>query len=197
MTNVNRSLVWGITSLAIIAALFTLLTIRSGRGIAAQVEPHDFGSEMVKKVKQGRFDEAVQVGLQAIENKPGDEYVYQQIADVYLIRAGKDPDQKEQWVSKAIFYIEKSLSLNSKDRDLAGLRLLEDARGFEVAGDLVAASRCAYYARAGKILEDRVALLHGDHLQLEGKDFPLAPLREKNEKRLTEVKAKSAKAGCK
>src|SRR5258707_8924062 len=82
MTNVNRSLVWGITSLAIIAALSTLLTIRSGRGIAAQVEPHDFGSEMVKKVKQGRFDEAVQVGLQAIQNQPGDEFVYQQIADV-------------------------------------------------------------------------------------------------------------------
>ncbi|HEY6128525.1 MAG TPA: hypothetical protein VIW23_10120 [Candidatus Acidoferrum sp.] len=197
MTKANQILFCGIISLAVIAVLFTLLTIRSGRSAAAQVEPHDFGSEMVKKAKQGHFDEAIQIGLHAIQNQPGDEFVYQQIADVYLIRAGKDPDQKEQWVSKAIFYTEKSLSLNSRDRDLAGLRLLEDARSFEVAGDLVSASRCAYYVRAAKILEDRVVLLQGDHLTLEGKDFPLAPLREKNEKRLGEVKAKSAKAGCK
>jgi hypothetical protein len=32
-----------------------------------------------------RYDDAIQVGIKALENKPTDEVVYQQIAIVYLI----------------------------------------------------------------------------------------------------------------
>jgi hypothetical protein len=81
----------------------------------AQTRPDDFGSQMVAYTKQGRYDDAVQVGMKALENKPTDEVVYQQIAIVYLVRAGKDEALREQWVSQAISYTEKALSLNSKD----------------------------------------------------------------------------------
>ena len=98
--------------------------------------------------------------------------------------------------AKAVFYTEKALSLNSS-RDVAGVHLLQDARGFEVAGDLSTAERRAYYDRAKKILEGRVPLLQGDQITLEGRAFPLAPLRKENDKRLEEAHAKSAKASCK
>jgi tetratricopeptide (TPR) repeat protein len=51
----------------------------------AQTRPDDFGSQMVDYAKQGRYDDAIQVGIKALENKPTDEVVYQQIAIVYLI----------------------------------------------------------------------------------------------------------------
>jgi hypothetical protein len=156
----------------------------------------DIGSEIVKKAEQGRFDEAVQVGLQALVNEPSDEFIYEQIADVYLIRAGKEAYQKEQWVLKAVFYTEKALSLNSKDKDAGGLHLLQEARSFEVAGDFGTAKRCTYYDRARRVLESRVPLLQGDQIVVEGKAFPLAPLRKENEKRLAEVGAKVANAVC-
>ena len=98
--------------------------------------------------------------------------------------------------AKAVFYTEKALSLNSS-RDVAGVHLLQDARGFEVAGDLSTPERCAHYDRAKKILEGRVPLLQGDQITLEGRAFPLAPLRKENDKRLEEAHAKSAKASCK
>jgi tetratricopeptide (TPR) repeat protein len=90
----------------------------------AQTRPDDFGSQMVAYSKQGRYDDAIQVGIKALENKPTDEVVYQQIAMVYLIRAGRDEALREQWVSKAISYTDGALSLNSKDRDVAGVHVL-------------------------------------------------------------------------
>jgi hypothetical protein len=101
-----------------------------------QLESHDFGSQMVNYTKQGRYEDAIQVGLDALENQPSDEGVYQQIADVYFIRAQKDSDRRQGWVTRGVSYVEKSLSLNSKDRDIAGVQLFQAARSFEFAGDL-------------------------------------------------------------
>ena len=163
----------------------------------APVESHDFGSQMVNYTKQGRYEDAVQVGLHALQGQTSDEIVYQQISNVYLIRARKDSDQREQCVAKAVSYVEKALSLNSRDKDAAGVHLFLDAQSFEVAGDLSTTGRCAYYERATKLLDNRLPLLQGDQLTLEGKVYPLAPLRNENERTFAEVKAKAANAGCK
>ena len=163
---------------------------------SAQTRPDDFGSQMVAYTKQGRYDDAIQVGIKALENKPTDEVVYQQIAIVYLIRAGKDEALREQWVSKAISYTEKALSLNSKDRDVAGVHVLQEALSFESAGDLSAAERCAYYQREKKLLTDRIPLLQGEQLTIERKAYPLAPLRKENDKILARIEEKRTKAGC-
>ncbi len=162
-----------------------------------QVESHDFGSQMVTYTKQGRYEDAIQVGLHALQNQPGDESVYQGIAVVYFIRAQKDADRRQDWVTRGVSYVEKSISLNSKDKDVAGVHLFQDARSFEVAGDLSTSGRCGYYERARKILEDRAPLLQADQVTLEGRSYPLAPLRRENDKILAGVKEKAAKAGCK
>jgi hypothetical protein len=162
-----------------------------------QLESHDFGSQMVNFTKQGRYEDAIQVGLHALQNQPSDEIIYQGIAVVYFVRAQKDSDRRQEWVTTAVSYIEKSLSLNSKERDVAGVHLFQDAQSLEVAGDLSTMGRCAYYERARKLLEDRVPLLQGDQLTLDGRAYPLAPLRKENDKTLAEVKGKAANAGCK
>jgi tetratricopeptide (TPR) repeat protein len=162
---------------------------------SAQTRPNDFGSHMAAYTKQGRYDDAVQVGIKALENKPTDEVIYQQIAIVYLIRAGKDEALREQWVSKSISYTEKALSLNSKDRDVAGVHVLQEALSFESAGDLSGAERCTYYQRAKKLLTDRIPLLQGEQLTIEAKAYPLGPLRSENGKILARIEEKT-KAGC-
>jgi hypothetical protein len=131
-----------------------------------------------------------------LQNKPSDEIVYQQIAAVYFIRAQKDSDRRQEWVTRGVSFVEKSLSLNSKDRDVAGVHLFQDARGFEPAGDLSTSGRCGYCERARKLLENRVLLLQGDQVTVEGRSYPLAPLRKENDKILAGVKGKATNAGC-
>jgi len=152
---------------------------------------------MVKYAKQGRYDDAVQAGLRSLQNLPSDERIYQQIADVYLIRARKEPGHREEWVTSAVFYTDKALATSPEDKDAAGVHRFQYARSFEMAGDLSTVERCNHYERAVKLLEDRIPLLQGEQLALKGRTFPLAPLRRENEKVLAEIREKAGKAGCK
>jgi tetratricopeptide (TPR) repeat protein len=153
-------------------------------------------SQMAAYTAQGRYDDAVRLGLELLKNDPKDEIVYQQIADVYLIRATNDHDQREKWVGIAVSYVERALTFNSRARDTAGVHLFQDARSFELAGDLSVDKKCTYYDRARKLLEDRVPLLQGDQITLAGRTFPLEPLRKENDRVLAGVKDKASKAGC-
>ena len=178
------------------AAVFAICQMVSNGCESTHTKPDDFGSQMVAYTKQGRYDDAIQVGIKALENQPTDEGVYQQIAMVYLIRAGKDEALRERWVSNAVLYTEKALSLNSKDRDVAGVLVLQEALSFESAGDLSATERCAYYQRAKKLVTDRTPLLQLEQLTIDGKVYPLAPLRRENDKILARIQEKAAKAEC-
>jgi len=169
----------------------------SKQAASASEQTHNEISQMASYTKQGRYDDAVQLGLDLLKNDPTDEIVYQQIADVYLVRAQKDHDQREEWVTKAVSYVEKSLSFNSKDKDTAGVHLFQDARAFESAGDVSGDKKCAYYDKARKLLEDRALRLQGDQVTLAGRTFPLDPLRKENDRVLAGVKDKAAKAACK
>ncbi|SRR5579883_1129405 len=170
---------------------------RSKQSASTSEQSHNDISEMASLIKEGRYDDAVQLGLAVLKNDPTDEIVYQEIAMVYLVRAQKDHDQREEWVSKAVSYVEKSLSFNSKDKDTAGVHLFQDARSFESAGDLSGDKKCAYYDKARKLLEDRASRLQGDQVTLAGKTFPLEPLRKENDRVLAGVRDKATKAGCK
>jgi tetratricopeptide (TPR) repeat protein len=168
-----------------------------GQSHVSQAESHDVGSQMVTYTKEGEYDKAVRAGLQALRNRPSDDYIYQQISSVYLIRAQVDMTQREHWIDEASFYIEKALSVHSKDEDVAGVELFQIAKTLEQAGNLSTTSRCKYLQHAKSLLENRRQLLHGDQLVLEGKSYPLGPLRNENEKALTEVEALATNARCK
>jgi hypothetical protein len=66
-----------------------------GQGAVIQVESHDVGSQMANCIKKGQYDDAVQIGLQALRNQPSDELILEEIATVYLVRAQKEPEQRE------------------------------------------------------------------------------------------------------
>lgn len=170
---------------------------RSGNQSGASEQKPDGISQMTSYTNQGRYEDALQLGLDLLKNDPRDEIVYQQIADVYLTRAQKDYDRREEWVARAVSYVEKSLSFNSKDKDTAGVHLFQDARSFELAGDLSVDKKCTYYGRARKLLEARALELQGDQVTLAGKTFPLEPLRKENDKVLAGVNDKGTKVGCK
>jgi tetratricopeptide (TPR) repeat protein len=160
------------------------------------VESNDLGTQMANYLKDGRYDDAVRVGLQAIKNQPDDEIIYNGIAVVYLARAEKDTEHRQQWVKKAVSYTEKGLSLNSRAADVGGVLLFQHARSFERAGELATTERCDYFERARRLLEERIALLQGKQLTIEGKNYPLAPLREENDKALAKVKTNAGQFGC-
>jgi len=149
--------------------------VRASQSGTKQAEPHEVVLQMVNYTKQGRYDDAIQIGLQSLQSQPSDEVIYEWIATTYLVRAQKDSELREQWVGKAVSYTEKALALNSRDRDVASLHIFQDARSFELAGDLSATGKCIYYERARKFLEDRVPLLQGEHLALEGKNLSTRP----------------------
>src|SRR3974377_2276338 len=205
MKTKSWSLAWWIRWNFLVVALATAAALawglhlgkRGNNQSAPASERHNDISQMTSYTKEGRYDDAVQLGLELLKNDPTDEIVYQQRADGDLIRAQKDYDQREEWVAKAVSYVDKSLSFNSRDRDTAGVHLFQDARSFESAGDLSADKKCVYYERARKLLMDRVPLLEGDQITLAGKTFPLEPLRKENNKVLAGVKDKATKAGCK
>jgi len=205
MKTKNGSFAWWIRGSFVVAAFATTVALawglRAGTGskqaASASEQTHNEISQMASYTKQGRYDDAVQLGLDLLKNDPTDEIVYQQIADVYLVRAQKDHDQREEWVTKAVSYVEKSLSFNSKDKDTAGVHLFQDARAFESAGDVSGDKKCAYYDKARKLLEDRALRLQGDQVTLAGRTFPLDPLRKENDRVLAGVKDKAAKAACK
>ena len=191
----------GIVVIVVVGMSVTLawaiyIGMRASNQNPATSESNNEISQMTSYTKQGRYDDAVKLGLQLLKNDPGDEIVYQQIADVYFVRAKKDPVQREEWVTKAVSYVEKSLSFNSKERDIAGVHLFQDARSFELAGDLSAGKRCEFYQRSRKLLEERNSQLHGDQITLAGKTLPLQPLRNENERILGEVTDKATRAQC-
>ena len=142
---------------ATIASGFHFRATGKGQSASPTSEPHNNISEMTRYTEQGRYDEAVQLGLAILRNDPSDELVYQQIADVFYEFVRRKIESDENNGLQTQFHMSrKSLSLNSKDKDVAGVHLFMDALSFELAGDLSVEKRCTYYDRARRLLEDRV-----------------------------------------
>jgi hypothetical protein len=154
-------------------------------------DSQDVIARMQEDVRERRYDDAVQVGLSSLKNLPSDDVVLQQIGIVYLRRAQIE-GQPERWVAQAAEYTEKALSVNPGDQ----VNLYSSARALEIAGDFSAARRCAYYARSATLLEQRLPLLTGDHLMMNGQPAAAEPLRQENDSLLTRVRTKIKKNGC-
>jgi hypothetical protein len=105
------------------------------------------------------------------------------------------PSTKEQRIRKAVAFYDKVLSIHQTTS--ADITLFNVGHAFVLAGDLSRADSCSYYGRAIKAFEDEIPLIQGDNVTVNGKTFPLAPLRQENEKALEEARGKFAKSGCK
>jgi tetratricopeptide (TPR) repeat protein len=144
-------------------------------------------TEMTRYAQKGDYEKAIQIGLTAAKEAP-EPWIYQQIAMVYLMRAHKQPVARDNWLREAVQYANKSCETESNSaRDL--FILYEAGRILEDAGDLS-------YRDAVKKLTDQAPLLEGDSIAAFGYRYPLAPMRNENQKALTRVKVKFVDAGC-
>jgi len=176
--------------------LSTLATVLLACGLAAPPRETEASSDVITKMaqdtKQGRYEEAIQAGVNALENKPSDDGILRQIAIIYLVRAEKDAEHSEQWVKQATIFAERSLSIHPA----VDIGRYETARIYEHAGDLAKENKCSLYLRALQPLADWTSTLKGETLSVEGKDYPTAPLLREAQSTKDRIEGKQAQSHC-
>jgi hypothetical protein len=178
------------------ASMLILLIAASLAGCKAKTpkELDDARILIARYVAQGRYDDATKVAQDWMQGHP-DDFLYDQVAIIYLKKASKDRSHRDEWVGQAVANYEKDLETHKMGT--VDIELYEVGLGFESAGDLSTHDSCLYYGRAVKAFEDEVQFIQGDSYTAYGSSAPLAPLRQGNQKALERVKSKFDKAGCK
>jgi hypothetical protein len=124
---------------------------------------------MEKAEKKDRFDDAIKTGTAWAEKypqTPANEWVYRDLSVLYLKKASIERQRTEEYVSRAIFYRDKALSLTS-DSPYA---LQPFVAISEAAGDLSTAQRCLHYGNSLKLLT-RMQVLANDEKDRLSRQF--------------------------
>jgi hypothetical protein len=174
--------------------MLAFLLIACGRLGAQHVgeSKGDTITKMVEESKNGEYEASIQTGVSALENKPGDDVILRQIAIIYLIRAEKDREHAGQWVKEAGIFADRSLAINPA----IDIGRYEAARIYEHSADLAKEDKCSLYVRALKTLAEWSSTLKGENLTVEGKDFPVAPLRKEADATKSRIERKQAQSHC-
>jgi len=175
-------------------AIFMLFHARATQQ-TPPAQSNDHVSRMARYLQNGRFDDALEEGRLALNGDPENPFILNQIAIVYLTRAGKEPAYREKWVHEAIGYIEHSLRTSSKTDPKALLDIVLAARSLEIAGDL-SVEKCTYYRRAADALENHSPPLKDDKVVMGGHVVSLAPVIQQKKTVLAHLKKKMADARC-
>ncbi len=162
-------------------------------------------SEVSKRVfelqKAGRYDQAVMV-LQTWMNDSRrdiskDDYLYQEIALTYIMKAYKKPATKDESVHQAELNLEKALVAYAehepKDIDI---ELFEIGGAYAVLGDLADNERCQFCDKAKESFARQLPLIQGDSYTAYGHTFNLERVRADIKRHLESVNEKYSKAGC-
>ena len=134
---------------------------------------------MTEYGNQQRYEKAIKTGEDWLKDHPEDtsheRVLYEQIAILNLLRAASDYQHKEEWIRKAVAFYDKELSVHQNTS--VDITFFNVGHGFTRAGDLSSTDTCLFYGRAIKAFEEEVPLIQGDNVTVDGKTFPLAPLR--------------------
>jgi hypothetical protein len=118
----------------------------------------EIGSRMSALIKQHRFDEAAQLGIDASAGKPADAMTYYWVALAYAEKAHYEPDTKDESLKLVSEYARKSVALDPNDQ-VIGFNV---AWVLEYAGDVDSSSRCKYYADSQELLNQMSSKVSGD-----------------------------------
>ena len=132
----------------------------------------DVGWVIGQDMSNGKWDQAVKLALGRIRDENKDSGEYFEVSTIYLARAEEDSARRDEWISKAISYADRAISLGSNDI----VDLLGAARTYERAGDL-AKNGCPYYQKALTASERGLSLMPKDFIRADGRQFPAQPLR--------------------
>ncbi|HMD10182.1 MAG TPA: hypothetical protein VKH63_21800 [Candidatus Acidoferrum sp.] len=156
---------------------------------------------MIELQKQGRYDGAVRVVQNwmndGTRNISHDEILYQQIAMIYIARAYKKSESRNESAHLAELNLGRSLDLfdkqESKDNDPW---LIEIGGAYEVLGDISDKDKCRLYEKARDLYLEQLPLIKGTSFTAYGYTAQLEPVRTEVRKHLDATKIKLSAAGC-
>ena len=118
----------------------------------------EIGTRMTALMKQHRFNEAAQFGIDASVGKPADAMTQYWLALAYAEKAHYEPNTKDESLKRVSEYARKSVALGPDDR-VIGFNV---ASVLEYAGDVDSSSRCKFYADSQELLNQMSSKVSGD-----------------------------------
>ena len=118
----------------------------------------EIGTRMTALMKQHRFNEAAQLGIDASAGKPADAMTYYWVALAYAEKAHYEPDTKDESLKLVSEYARKSLALEPNSR-VIGFNV---TWVLEYAGDIDSSSRCKFYADSLELYNQMSSKVSGD-----------------------------------
>ncbi|HYA64632.1 MAG TPA: hypothetical protein VED66_15615 [Candidatus Sulfotelmatobacter sp.] len=157
--------------------------------------------QAIVHMQDSRYDSAVHVLEQWMTNTPRnfshDDFLYQQIAMIYIQKAYKEPKTKSESIYKAASNLDRAQSL--LDRNQTGeldVMLFEIGGGYAILGDLSNENKCQFYEKARQDFVRQLTLIKGDSYTAYGKTIPLGRVRAEVRRHLDEVNTKFSSASC-
>jgi tetratricopeptide (TPR) repeat protein len=143
--------------------------------------------------KAGNFDEAVSLTTKALENRPTDDLLLQELANVYFLRAQHDTNRREEFVRIALDYSERALAANPDD--LVNSYVL--AEDYETAGMNLGESKksCILYGKSLHILEllKNNTILEKPSAKIGSEFVATAPYKKRLAAKISEVQSLAAR----
>ncbi len=121
---------------------------------------------------RGKWDQAVSLALGRMRNEKKDYDQYHEVTIIFLARANGDAAHRDEWISKAMSYTDRAVSLGPSDI----MNFLQASQAYERAGDLVK-DGCSYYQKALAASEKGFSLVPKDVIAAGGRQFPAQPVR--------------------
>ena len=195
------TLLWKIFFLALVAASLSFVAWMLFYPKPPPLSPGEAVNRMIALQDDGRYDEAVKTVQTWMQKNPRDAsrdgLLYQQIAMVYITKACKKPDSREDSVSHAGQNLEKALSLHDQEpHDGIDAELFEIGGGYEALGNLPVADNCKFYEKARELFERQLPLIQSDNYSASDRTFSLKPLQDEVKKHLDAVRQKLSSSGC-
>jgi len=132
----------------------------------------DVGWVISQDIANQRWDEAIKLALGRIHNEKKDYDEYHELAIIFLARADEDATHRYEWISKAMSYTDRAVSLGPSDM----INFLQASQAYERAGDL-AKERCSYYQKGLAASEKGLSLVPKDFIVGGGRQFPAQPMQ--------------------
>ena len=118
----------------------------------------EIGTRMTALMKQHRFNEAAQLGIDASAGNPADAMTYYWVALAYAEKAHYELGTKDESLKLVSEYAQKSVALNPNDH-VTGFNV---ASVLEYAGDVDSGSRCKFYADTLELYNQMSGKVSGD-----------------------------------
>ncbi len=192
---------WKFLLLVVVAACLVLAAWLAYHETRIPQNQGEVLNRMIELQREGRYDKAVQVVQNWMKDNRRDisydEFLYQQIAMVYIVKAYTKPATRVESVHQSELNLQKALGLydKKKPQDI-DIELFGIGGAYEILGDISDEDKCRLYEIGRQAFERQLPLIEGDSYTAYGHTTPLEPVRTDIRKHLDGVSKKYSDAGC-